>query len=88
VSALVRLRVTARSTKSELIEVSGTTLHIRVHAPPVDGEANKAVIELVAKLLGTPKSRIRLKSGASSRDKTLEISDARQDAIDRLIAEL
>jgi uncharacterized protein YggU (UPF0235/DUF167 family) len=52
-----------------------TVLKVRVSAPPADGEANAAVIALIAKAVGRPKSSVRLAAGASSRVKTLEISD-------------
>ena len=37
-----------------------------------DGEANKALVELVAKTFRTPKTSIAITSGAKSRQKTLE----------------
>jgi uncharacterized protein YggU (UPF0235/DUF167 family) len=40
----------------------------------VDGEANKAVIALVAKGLRVPKSTIAIKRGESSRDKVLALA--------------
>jgi uncharacterized protein YggU (UPF0235/DUF167 family) len=48
-------------------------LRVYVTAAPVDGEANKAVIAVVAKLLKVPKSRVSIKRGESSRDKLLVI---------------
>ncbi len=43
-------------------------LHARAH----DGEANKALIELVAKHFKVAKSTVVIKTGAKSREKTLE----------------
>ena len=37
-----------------------------------DGEANKALVELVAKTFRIPKTSIAITSGAKSRQKTLE----------------
>jgi uncharacterized protein YggU (UPF0235/DUF167 family) len=48
-------------------------LHVRVSTPPVDGAANRALIELVADRLGVPKSSICITSGSSSRLKVLEV---------------
>lgn len=45
----------------------------RVAAPPVDGEANAALVRLVAKALGLPRSAIRFVSGETARVKVLEI---------------
>jgi len=48
-------------------------LKARVAAPPVEGEANAALIKLVAKALGLPKSALRIASGETARLKILEI---------------
>ena len=49
-------------------------LKIAVTAPPVDGEANAAVIELLAKPLGIARGAVEVIAGASSRRKTLRIA--------------
>lgn len=59
-------------------------LKVAVTAPPVDGEANAAVIELLAKELGIPRRQIEVIAGASSRRKTVRIECA--DAQARLEA--
>ena len=46
----------------------------RVSPPPVDGAANAALVKLVAKTLGVPKSAVTLASGETARVKTLEIA--------------
>jgi uncharacterized protein (TIGR00251 family) len=46
----------------------------RVSAPPVEGAANAALVKLVAKTLGVPKSAVTLASGQTARIKTLEIA--------------
>ena len=52
-------------------------LKVRVRAAPTEGEANAALILLLSKRLGLPRSRITLVAGASARLKTaLLIGDA------------
>jgi len=46
----------------------------RVASPPVDGAANAALIKLVAKSLGVPKSAVSLTAGETARVKTLAIA--------------
>jgi uncharacterized protein YggU (UPF0235/DUF167 family) len=46
---------------------------VKVTAPPVDSEANRAVIGLLADYLDIAPSRIHLVSGASSRNKVFEV---------------
>jgi uncharacterized protein (TIGR00251 family) len=48
-------------------------LKVRVSSPPVEGEANAALIAVLAKVLGRPKSALRIASGALARLKSVEI---------------
>ena len=61
-------------------------IKIAVTAPPVDGEANAAVIELLAKSLGIAKSSIEVIAGASSRRKTIRIAGVSEAQLEELIA--
>jgi len=47
---------------------------IALNTPPVDGKANEALIAFVAERLNTPRTKIVLISGATSRSKTLRIT--------------
>jgi uncharacterized protein (TIGR00251 family) len=46
---------------------------VKVHAPPVEGKANKRVIELLAEHFGKSKSSILLLHGSSGKKKIFEI---------------
>lgn len=48
-------------------------LEVWVSAPPVEGAANQAVLEAVAKELGVRLSAVSLRSGARSRTKVVEV---------------
>ena len=63
-------------------------IKVRVAAPPVEGAANQALVEFVAKLLSLPKSRVRLVSGLTSRRKVLEIEGMSPDAVAASLASL
>jgi len=52
-------------------------LKIAVTAPPVDGEANAAVIELLAKQLGIARSAVAVIAGETSRRKTVRVATTR-----------
>lgn len=49
-------------------------LKVRVRARPVDGEANEALIRLLAKSLGAPRSAVTLARGGQSRLKMIEVA--------------
>jgi len=51
-----------------------TVLRVRVSAVPDKGKANAAVIAVLAKALGVPKSTITLLTGDTARLKTLHVS--------------
>ena len=59
-------------------------LKVRVAAAATDGQANAAVVALLARALGRPKSAVRLVRGASSRTKQLEIEGLDPAALDAL----
>jgi uncharacterized protein YggU (UPF0235/DUF167 family) len=65
------VRVTPRSSQSRV--EPGEPVRVFVTATPVDGQANQAVCELVARFLGVSKSRVWLVRGIRSRDKTLAV---------------
>jgi hypothetical protein len=55
-------------------EAGRVQLLARVASPPVEGAANAALIKLVAKTLGVPKSAVTIAFGETARIKTLEIA--------------
>lgn len=59
-------------------------LKAQVSAPPVDGAANVALVKLVAKALGVPKSAVSIHSGETARVKRLRISGPVRDLINKL----
>ena len=69
---ILRVRVTPKASADRLTMEDGR-VRIWVTAPPDKGKANKAVIALVAKALGVPKSAVELVRGETARDKQLRI---------------
>lgn len=70
---LLRVRVTPKASRNEVIGVAEGALKLRIHAPPVDGAANDETRDFLAKLLGRPRSSVSLERGASNRDKVFRI---------------
>lgn len=68
--------MTPRARKDELVEVlPDQTIKVRLTAPPVEGEANAALIRFLAKVLDVPASRIEIVAGFTGRDKLVTILD-------------
>lgn len=62
------------NSKKELVELLSDDIYlVRVHVPPVEGKANKRVIELLAKHFDKPKSSIELLSGEKGKRKIFKI---------------
>jgi uncharacterized protein (TIGR00251 family) len=70
-----RIGVTVRvnASKSEVTKISETEYRVSVGASPQDGQANRALIALLAEHFSVPKSTIKIVRGRSSRKKFLEI---------------
>lgn len=51
----------------------GEFLKIRLHAQPVDGKANEALISYLADMLDVPKNAVNISHGHTSKRKTVEI---------------
>lgn len=70
---LIAVRVVPRSRKN-VLEWKQGSLKVHLTAPPVDGAANEALQELLAKRLALPKHAISIVHGATSRQKVVEIA--------------
>jgi hypothetical protein len=57
--------------RNEVVRFEDGIWHIKVTAPPVEGKANKALIEFLSEILDVSKSRITLEKGATSRKKLI-----------------
>ena len=82
----VQVRVSPRAGRSEVVGRHGEAWKLRVSAPPVDGRANDATLDLLAAALGVRPAALRLVSGAASRDKVVEVQGLAGDEIDGRLA--
>ena len=71
---ILSVRVIPRSSKSRIDGRRGDALLVRLAAPPVDGVANEALIDLLAREFQRPKRDISILSGQTSRDKRIQIA--------------
>ena len=71
----VKLHPCAR--KNAITAARGDALKLALTAAPVEGRANKACIEFVAKFLNVPRSLVTIAAGESSRQKLIRVAGAR-----------
>jgi uncharacterized protein (TIGR00251 family) len=67
----VKVKPNSKQQRIEESEDGIITVHLK--SPPVDGKANKELIELLAKKFNVSKSQIKIKAGLSSKNKLVEI---------------
>jgi hypothetical protein len=66
------VRVTPRAARDRIVVDEGA-IRIYTTTVPEDGKANAAVIKLLSKALGVPKSRLDLIRGQTARDKVFRV---------------
>lgn len=68
------VHVLPRSSRNEIVgTLPDGTLKVKLTAPPVDGEANKTLIDLISEEYGVSKSRVGIVKGHTSRRKIVEL---------------
>jgi hypothetical protein len=81
---LIDVLVQPRASRPRIGPVRQDRLVVAVSAPPVDGAANRAVVELVASALDVARSQVEVVRGDSSRRKTLRVRGAARAALEAL----
>lgn len=69
----IYIKVSPRSSKKEIIKISEGEYRVRLTAAPVEGEANKMLIGMLADHFGVSKSRIEIVGGKSAKIKIVDI---------------
>ncbi|HRI42781.1 MAG TPA: DUF167 domain-containing protein [Fimbriimonadaceae bacterium] len=86
-SGSLPIRVTPRASREHIERGDGGEWKVFVTAPPVGGQANRAVCELIARRLGVSKSAVSIRTGHTSRTKVLAIEGIGEDEIERRLTE-
>jgi uncharacterized protein (TIGR00251 family) len=80
--------VTPRAHRDGVGPFRDGVLEVRVTRPPADGEANRAMLRLVAEAIGMPPGRVTLLSGQRSRRKRLRLDGITQAELERWLGSL
>ena len=84
-SCTIKVRVQPKSSRNQVDGFQDGALRVRVTAAPTEGQANAAVIALLAKTLGISKSRLEIIRGYSSRDKVVSVDTLTEQEVRRKI---
>ena len=77
---ILSLKISPNASKNEIIkEVTG--LKVKITAQPIDGKANKALIEFLSKQFKVPKSYFEIVKGETSKEKTILIKNVLEEKV-------
>ena len=68
---ILNVRAQPRSSRAGLDGLVGDAVKVRIRSAPVDGKANKELVETLADAFGLPKSAVVFKSGETSKTKRI-----------------
>ena len=68
---VLSVRAKPRSSRAGIDGLTGDALAVRIRSAPVDGKANKELVETLADEFSLPKSRVCFKSGETSKSKRI-----------------
>ena len=71
---ILTVRVSPNARRSGFDGVFNNAIRVALHAPPVDGKANEALIEFLSDFFDIRKSAIEILSGATNRMKRLSLT--------------
>lgn len=81
----LHLKVKPNSKKDEIIREADGSLKIKIRAQPVEGKANKYLVEFLCSVLDISKSKIVLLKGESGSFKTLKIDAEENFVLEKLL---
>jgi uncharacterized protein (TIGR00251 family) len=76
------VRVVPRASKNEVSGRYGQAIKIRLTAPPVEGAANRALIDFLSEILDVRKSQLEILAGHGARDKIVCVVGLRPQEVE------
>lgn len=77
---IIKLKISPNASKNEIIRTEDG-MKVKITAQPIDGKANKCLVEFLSKTFKVPKSSIEIVKGETSKEKTLLIKVFDNDKI-------
>ncbi len=70
---IIKVRVIPRARQNKVTVDADGTVRVHTVSVPADGQANEAVVKMLAKYYDVPKTSIKIIRGQTCRDKVIEI---------------
>ena len=83
---LLDILVQPRASRSRIVGEHGDRLKLQITAPPVDGEANAAVVAFIADTFHVPRRDVELVAGATGKRKTVLVRGVDEGAAIAVLA--
>ena len=80
---LINIKISPNAKKKKKIKTDNET-KVKITAQPVDGKANKALVEFLSKFFKIPKTSIQIVKGETSKDKKILIKTNIEEKINEL----
>ncbi len=85
---LLSLYIQPSARKDELCGIRAGSLKIRLNAPPVDGKANKRLVEYLARVFGIRRSSVEIVGGHASRRKQVRLKGIEEERVETIVSTL
>lgn len=82
---ILNVKAQPRSSKAGVDGLIGDAVKVRVRCAPVDGKANKELVETLAEAFDLPKGRVVFKSGETSKQKRILLSGVTADEVRKVV---
>ena len=83
----LKVRIIPNAKKTEFTEFRQDELVLRLNAPAIEGKANRAATEYIARYLGLSRSAVSMVSGEKSRHKIFQIVGLGSSDLERRLSE-
>ncbi len=82
---VLNVKAQPRSSRAGVDGLIGEAVKVRVKCAPVDGKANKELVETLADAFGLPKGRVVFKSGETAKQKRILLVGVSADDVRKVV---
>lgn len=79
--AIITVQVQPNASQNKITRFEDGVLYLKIAAPPVKGQANKALLEFLSSITGIRKSNLIIEKGMTGKRKVIVINGLTQDQV-------